>query len=161
MSSFTDKNDLKRNGQDSTERHGFSELTFGEGGAVVNVQGNGTEDNECVVLSVGGTIMNLPKGTNAEVIMLGGGDDTNAKFAIVVGPRDKQYKSKPGEAWTQDPLNPDKRVGFTPNGVRVVSDGSIGIGNGGQVEVRDGKVYLRGQIFTEQPIQVGTVPYTP
>lgn len=164
MTSFKDMSDAFRDGQDSTERHSFHEMTFGPAGATVAVKGNGTEDDDCVVLALGGAIMHLPKGTNAEVILLSGGDDTNAKFALVVGPRDKQYASQPGETWQQDPLDPHKRVGFTANGVRIVGtqSGTIAIGDNGAVEVdRDGNVWLRGQVYVEQPIIQQTRPFQP
>ncbi|ATQ67917.1 MULTISPECIES: hypothetical protein [Methylosinus] len=163
MSSLKDFSDAVRDGQDSTERHTFNEMTFGSGGATVAVKGNGTEDDDCVVLALGGAIMHLPKGTNAEVILLSGGGDNNAKFALVVGPRDKQYASQPGEAWTQDPMDPNKRIGFTANGVRIVGtqSGTIAIGDNGAVEVdKDGNVWLRGQVYVERPIIQQTKAFT-
>ena len=163
MSSFNDFADKNRDGQDATERHKFEELKFGEGGATVSVAGNGTEDDDCVVLAIGGAILNLPKGTNAEVHLLSGGDDTGAKFAIICGPRDKQYKSKPGEAWTQDPMEPNKRVGFTVNGVRIVGtkSGTIAIGDKGELEIdKDGAtIWARGVWKFETPPTIGTKPF--
>ena len=164
MTSMKNFGDVVREGQDGTERHGFGEVKFGDAGATVDVKGNGTEDSDNVVLAIGGTILNLPKGTNAEVYLLSGGDDTNAKFAIVVGPRDKQYKSQPGEAWTQDPLNPEKRFGFTANGVRLTCDtsGTIGIGKDGQFEVdKDGVVWARKQWKFEVAPIIATKAFVP
>ncbi len=176
MSSLKSGADVLRESQDSTERHQYDQVKFGEGGATVGVKGNGTEDDDNVVLSIGGTIMNLPKGTNAEVFLLSGGDDTNVKFAVVVGPRDKQYKSQPGETWSQNPMNPEQRAGYDKEGYQVVSDAvarttakgnvrvtsekSIGLGKTGALEVRaDGNHYLRGNWFSERPITIGTAPY--
>jgi len=155
MTSFTEQADLTRNGQDATERHVFGELSFQRNAPIVKVNGNGTEDSEFAVLTIGGNIVHLKKGTNAEVVMIGGGDDTNAKLAVILGPRDKVYQAKEDESWYQHPMNPDERLGFTPNGIRSKSQ-SIGLGAKGQVEILDGAVYLRGPVYTEQPIQIGS-----
>lgn len=160
MTTFTEQADLTRNSQDSTERHVFGEVKFEKNAPIVSVKGNGTEDSEFAVLTIGGVIMHLPKDTNAEVVMLGGGDDTTAKLAVILGPRDKVYQAKEGETWHQDPMNPDERHGFTENGIRSKSK-SIGIGAAGQIEVVDGAVYLRGTIYTEQPIVIGSKPFQP
>jgi hypothetical protein len=179
MTSFKNMGDAFRDGQDSTERHAFQEMKFGPAGASVGVKGNGTEDDDCAVLAIGGTIMHLPKGTNAEVLLLSGGDDNNAKFAVILGPRDKQYQSQPGEAWTQDPMNPNRRVGFDADGVQLVSDGifkaattgkvrvassgdTVALGTNGSIEVdKDGKVWMRGQWYFETPPIAGTKPFNP
>lgn len=157
MTTFKDGADVVREGQDSTERHVFKELKFGDGGATVSVEGNDTADGDCVVLSLGGVIHHLKPGTDAEVVLIGGGDDTNAKFALITGPRDKQYKSKPGQSWGQNPTDPNERVGYTDKGVRFASSKSIADMNG-LFEIKDGKVYFRGDVVMAKPPTIGTPP---
>lgn len=157
MTTFRNAIDLTREAQDSIERHGFKEVKFGDGGATVSVEGNGTADNDCVVLSLGGVIHHLKPGTDAEVILIGNGDDTNGKFALITGPRDKQYKSKPGQSWGQNPTDPNERVGYTEKGVRFASAKSIADMNG-LFEIRDGKIYVRCEMVMVQPPTIGTPP---
>jgi hypothetical protein len=89
----------------------------------VSVSGNGTQDIDVPVLFLG-QLHNMPQDTNAEVHLIGNGSDTDLKYAFVTGPRDKHYKSNPGESWGQNPLDPDSRVGYTPNGVRLAANAS-------------------------------------
>lgn len=158
MSSFKGQGDLVREGQDGTERHSYGELSFSEGvGPSVKVEGNETKDEGIPVLTIGGTTLHMEKGTDAEVFLIGNGDDTNGKFAIVTGPRDKVYKSKPGQAWTQDPTDPAERVGFTKKGLRLASAKSIATWDGA-FEVKGGKIYFRVPVISAQPIVIGAPP---
>jgi hypothetical protein len=113
--------DQERDGQDHIERHVYNQLTITDTGAMVQVDGNGTGDVGVPVIFAG-QLHNMPKGTNAEVYVLGNGSDTDMKLAIVSGPRDKHYKSNVGESWGQNPLDPTMRVGYTPNGTRLSAD---------------------------------------
>ena len=113
--------DEERNAQDVAEKHVFTSLTPTATGAKETVSGNATGDMDVPVL-VTGQIHNMPDNTNAEVFILGNGSDTGLKMAVVTGPRDKQYQSKKSESWGQDPLDPNARVGYTPNGVRFAAE---------------------------------------
>lgn len=164
MSTYNNQKDDVYNGQDSTERHVYGEMKFEGVGPSVDVEGNDTQDSSVPVLTIGGTVMNMPKGTNAEVILVGGGDDTAAKMAIVTGPRDKVYKSKSGQSWTQDPLDPKERTGYTAAGYRMASEKSMATWNSGVFEVIDRadgtrQIYLRANsIISTVPIVLGTPP---
>lgn len=113
--------DEERDAQDHIERHVYSELQVTDTGAKVTINGNSTQDMDVPVLFLG-QLHNMPKDTDAEVHILGNGADTDLKYALVTGPRDKHYKSNPGESWGQNPLDPTMRVGYTSNGTRLSAD---------------------------------------
>lgn len=143
--------DPERNAQDVIERHVYSELTITSTGAKVSINGNGTQDVDVPVLFLG-QLHNMPKDTNAEVHIIGNGSDTDLKYALVTGPRDKHYKSKVGESWGQNPLDPKSRVGYTPNGVRLaantdkqtIAEWSTGMF---EIDVANNKIYCRVPVY--------------
>lgn len=149
MTTFNTGADLNRNAQDSTERHGFQSFTHTPTGAYVKVKGNATVDDEVPVLALGGTLHNLSDNADAEVILIGGGDDTTAKFAIINGPRDKQYQSKKGQSWTQNPMDPKEKIGHTAKGVRLSSDKTIAEFSEGafEIDVKNKKIYTRWEVI--------------
>lgn len=113
--------DEERDSQDHIERHVYHQLTVTSTGAKVTVNGNGTQDIDVPVLFLG-QLHNMAQDTNAEVHLIGNGADTDLKYALVTGPRDKHYQSKVGESWGQNPTDPMSRVGYTPNGVRLAAN---------------------------------------
>lgn len=145
--------DQERDAQDVVERHVYSELSFDAGGAKVHIKGNGTEDVDVPVLFVG-QLHNLPKDTDAEVHLVGNGSDTDLKLAFITGPRDKHYKSKAGESWGQDPLDPDVRHGYTPNGLRFAAKGGKTIAEWSmgliEVDVDNKLIYFRGDVKSDK-----------
>ena len=137
--------DEERDAQDVVERHVYSELEVTSTGAKVHIKGNGTEDVDVPVVFLG-QLHNMKKDTNAEVHLIGNGSDTDLKLAFVTGPRDKHYKSKPGESWGQDPVDPDTRHGYTPNGFRMAAkDKTIAEWSAGmfEIDVKNKMVYFR------------------
>jgi hypothetical protein len=145
--------DQERDSQDHVERHVYSELEVTATGAKVIVKGNGSQDLDIPVLFLG-QLHNMKKDTNAEVHLIGNGADTDLKYALVTGPRDKHYKSNPGESWGQDPVNPDARVGYTPNGVRLAGDKTIAEWSMGMIEidVKNKMVYFRVPVKFKETI---------
>lgn len=146
--------DIERDNQDHIERHVYHELTVTDTGAKVTVKGNSTQDVDVPVLFLG-QLHNLKSDTNAEVHLIGNGADTDLKYALVTGPRDKHYKSKPGESWGQDPVDPDARVGYTPNGVRhAAKDKTIAEWSKGMFEcdVKNGKFYFRVPVYFKETV---------
>lgn len=144
--------------QDGEERHIFEEQKF-EGGAgfYLVVKGNGTKDEETVVPSPFGIGIHMPKGTEAEVHLIYGGSDTNFKIALIDIPRDKMHEWKEGSNGQQKWDDPDVRLEF--NEKRIHLTGKAVALSAGNVEVKDGKVYLRGDVYSEKPIQIGTPPF--
>lgn len=146
--------DDERDAQDVIERHVYSELQVTDTGAKVLVKGNSTQDVDVPVLFLG-QLHNMKKDTNAEVHLIGNGSDTDLKYAFVTGPRDKHYKSNPGESWGQDPVDPDARVGYTPNGVRLagkektIAEWSEGMF---EIDVKNKMVYFRVPVKFKETI---------
>lgn len=152
MTSFNTFRDRNRDMQDSTERHVFGEITWLDTGATVKVTGNGTVDEEAVVVNLG-IGQNFPKDTNTEVLLLASGSDTNMKFAIITIPRDKQRQWPEGGGGVQHPSDPDRAVEF--NSKRTwLADGAYAFGNGGEMELLDGKIYIRSPVVVGGDLSV-------
>lgn len=137
--------DEERDGQDHIERHVYNQLTITDTGAWVKVDGNGTTDDQVPVLFAG-QLHNMPQGTNAEVHLIGNGADTDLKYAFVTGPRDKHYKSQPGESWGQNPLDPSMRHGYTANGLRLAADNNTiaeHLTGMMEIDVKNQQIYFR------------------
>lgn len=137
--------DEERDAQDHIERHVFNQMTITATGAKVTISGNGTQDLDVPVLFAG-QLHNMPKDTNAEVHLVGNGADTDLKYALVTGPRDKHYMSNVGESWGQNPLDPTMRVGYTSNGTRLAADNNtIAEHSAGmfEIDVKNKKIYCR------------------
>lgn len=157
--------DEERDAQDHVERHVYNQLTITNTGAKVTINGNGTTDTDVPVLFMG-QLHNMPPGTNAEVHLLGNGADTDLKYALVTGPRDKHYKSNPGESWGQDPLDPLSRVGYTPNGVRLAANSKSGtiaefLMGMFEIDVPNKTVYFRVPVKFAHPIYAKVEPPVP
>lgn len=154
--------DTERDAQDHIERHVYHELTVTDTGAKVTVKGNVTQDVDVPVLFLG-QLHNMDKDTNAEVHLIGNGADTDMKYAFVTGPRDKHYKSKPGESWGQNPVDPASRVGYTPNGVRLaaneqgqtIAEWSMGMF---EIDVQKKEIYFRVPVKFKEPIYAHVEP---
>jgi hypothetical protein len=158
---FPDRN---RDVQDGIERHVYDHIEWVDGaGAVVKVKGTGTEDEEAVVINLGGVGVMYPKGTNAEVHLVTDGSDTSIKYALITIPNDKQHRWKEGQSGIQKWDDPTKRLQFGL--VRTwLAEANQAVGKKGNFEATsDGEVtYIRGKIIrSEVPIQVGTPPFQP
>ena len=142
MTSFNTFRDRNRDMQDATERHVFGEIQWLETGALVKVTGNGTVDDEAVVVNLG-IGQNFPKDTNTEVLLLASGSDTNLKFALITIPRDKQRQWPEGGGGVQHPSDPERALEFNEKRTWL-TDGKYAVGENGYFEVVDGKIYIRG-----------------
>jgi hypothetical protein len=145
--------DVRRESQDSTERHVFDEAKYVDGaGMFVSVEGNGTVDEDVPVLRPGGNWVHLRAKTDSDVYLISGGDDTIQKYAIVDIPRDKQRKTREGTSGIQHPENPIIAVEISDKGVRVTGE-NFAVGKDGVLEVRDGAVYVRGDLHVSGAIR--------
>lgn len=141
MIGFPDRN---RDMQDGLERHVFGSIEYLDSGAVMKVRGNGTVDEEVILLNLGQG-MNFPKDTNTEVFLMASGSDTNMKFALLTIPRDKQRHWKEGTGGVQHPTDPERAMEFNDKRTHL-TDGNYAVGSG-EFEVKDGKIYFRGDVF--------------
>lgn len=143
--SFHSRSERERDQQDHVERHIYGETEHVDGnGSVVRVRGTGTEDQEAMVIATGYGF-NLAKNTNAEVILLAGSSDSALKFAIVTIPIDKQRKWKEGRGGIQNPLDPEYALEFRNNSLHLTK-GTLSVGDAGTIEVREGQIYIRGNV---------------
>lgn len=153
MTSFRDYGQGNRDIQDMVERHVFAELENVRGaGSVVRIRGTGTEDQEVptIVTSVG---FRLPKDADAEVLVFGGGSDTSLKFALVQLPADKQREWPEGRGGVQNPMDPSHALEFREGRLHLTK-GSFTIGDGGTLDISDGKVIIRGKVTITGPLTV-------
>lgn len=152
--------DWERDAQDVVEKHVFHTLEITDTGAQVSVKGNDTADVQVPVL-VTGQIHHMQDDTNAEVFIIGGGSDTDLKMAVVTGPRDKHYKSAKGESWGQDPMDPQARLGYTPNGVRLAAQNKTiaeYLTGMFEIDVKNNVIYFRCPVIFKIPPTVGDPP---
>ena len=159
MTTHKNFHERNRDAQDGTERHVFGKLVYlDKAGAIVTVNGTGTQDQEAIVLN-SGYGMNFEDDENTEVFLVSSGSDKSQKFAIVTIPRDKQRKWGKGRGGIQNPLDPDKAVELNEKRVHA-TDPNFAVGQG-LVEVIDGKVYIRanvqigGELLVNGQVQAG------
>lgn len=142
-----------RDMQDGIERHVYSKLKYlDKAGAVVTVKGNGTTDDNAIVLN-GGYAMNYDDDENAEVVLLSVGSDRNQKFAMLCIPRDKQRQWKAKSGGVQNPLDPAKALEFNEKRTWA-TEPNFAIGQG-LFEVVDGEVLFRVKVRFADDIEVG------
>lgn len=150
MTSFNQFPDRNRDMQDGVERFVWGEMEYLETGAVMKLRGNGTEEEEVLVLNIGQS-MNFPKDKNTEVFVLASGSDTGMKFALLTIPRDKQRKWAENTGGIQNPTDPDKAVEFNSKRTHA-TESNFAVGDNGIFEVKDGKVYIRAELIVEGQI---------
>lgn len=161
MTTYKDLPNRSRDIQDGIERHIYSEIEDVDGGGrIIKVKGNGTEDEEAIFMNIGGIGMRFPKDTNAEVHLLSGGSDTCLKFAIVCIPHDKEHKWKENHSGLQYWNDSKRRLQWGPERAHL-TDENAAIGKNGNVEVKGNDVYIRGNIYFENPPTIGTPAFTP
>ena len=132
--------------QDVAERHVFRAMEPVEGGGhIVHVNGTGTADDEAFYVNIGGVGIRPPKDANLEVHLLSAGSDSNLKFAIVAIPHDKEHKWKEGQGGIQKWDDPKRRIQWGDQRLHL-TDKSIALGPNGEIELKDGKIYLRGAV---------------
>lgn len=147
MTSLNRFGDRNRDMQDGIERHIWGEQEFvDKAGSIIKVRGTDTQDEEAVVVN-NGTGFHLKKDSNTEVFLLAGGSDTTQKYAMLSIPRDKQRKWKEGTGGIQHPTDPDRALEM--NDKRAYMDDPNFATRGGIFEVKDGKVYIRGDLIVE------------
>lgn len=150
MTSFNDFQERNRDMQDGVERFIWGKLEHFNTGATIKLRGNGTEEEEVIVIN-SGQGMNFPENHNTEVIVIASGSDTNMKFALLTIPRDKQRPWKEGTGGVQNPMDPAKAVEFNDKRTHL-TEGNVAIGMDGIFEVKDGKVYIRAELVVEGQI---------
>lgn len=132
MTTFQPFRIRNRDQQDGFERHVWGELEYVDGaGAIMKVRGTGTEDEEAPVLNIGYGF-NLPKDSNAEVMLVSLGSDTDQKFAIPTIPHDKQRQWAEGTGGIQSPTDPERAVEIGADGTWL-KDGKFFLGDTKQV----------------------------
>jgi hypothetical protein len=146
--------------QDGTERHIYKDVEYIDGaGSVVRVEGTGSEDQEAPVIATGYGFT-LKKGTDAEVILLSLGSDTDQKYALVQLPADKQRKWPEGRGGVQNPTDATHALEFR-DGRLHLTKGSFTVGDGNTIDVRDGQIYMRGKVTIDGPLIVNGGITTP
>lgn len=143
-----------RDMQDVNERMMFEKLTYTDkSGAHIAVKGSGTQDDEIPVINTGFGF-NLPEGTQAEVMVMADGSDVASKMALMTLPRDKQRKWAESTGGVQNPLDPEKAVELNTKRTHVTED-NFAVSMEGVLEVKDGAVYIRGDLHVEGDLYVG------
>ncbi len=151
MTSFESFQSRNRDVQDGVERHVFGEIFFDkDNGAYMKVRGNGTEDEEVIVLNTG-LGQHYSKDTNTEVVLFASGSDTGLKFGLITIPRDKQRQWKEGTGGVQHPTDPDKALEFNAKRAWITDNFAVLMG---MLEVKDGEVYIRGTLKA-QTVEAG------
>lgn len=144
MTTFIDPPSRNRDIQDLFERQIFGSITYGKAGGIVKTRGTLTRDEEAPVLSLG-IGFTYPDDTNTEVFLLSHGSDTTQKYALISIPRDKQRAWKKGTGGVQHPLDPKRALEFNEKRT-FLDDGNYATRNG-TFEVKDGDIYVRGNIY--------------
>lgn len=148
MSTFNTFSDRNRDQQDGTERHIYSKIEAVDGGGhIIKTKGTGTVDEE-VMLFNNGQSGNYPADTDAEVIVLAGGSDTNQKYALLAIPHTYERSWAEGTNGIQAWNSKERYVEFNKKRTHI-SDKKVAIGEGGAIEIVDGKVYIRGEVHIE------------
>lgn len=156
---FSDRN---RDLNDGLERHIFEKMEPVEGGGhILKVKGTGgSNDQEVVYLNVGGIGIHLPANTDAEVHLLSSGSDTHLKFGIVAIPHDKERKWPEGANGIQHWNDAERFLEFGKDRA-YLKDKAVAIGEGGVLEVKGGKLYIRGDLHISGEIRAGGDVHTP
>lgn len=149
MTTFNRFGDRNRDQQDGIERHIWSEQTFTNAGSIIHVKGTDTEDEEAVVVN-NGVGMHFPRDTNTEVYLFSSGSDTNQKIAMLTIPRDRQRVWEPNTNGIQHLTDPKRALEF--NSKRTYFDDANVATRDGIFEVKDGKVYIRADVFVDGDI---------
>lgn len=147
MTSLNNFQSRNYDAQDGTERHVFGEMEQTDTGTYLTLRGNGTQEQEAVMLHTGFSFA-FPKNTNTEVIVFSSGSDTNLKFALPTIPRNKQRKYAEGVGGLQHPMDPTRAIEFNKKRTWL-EDGTYAFGRGGEIELKDGKLYVRAELYVD------------
>jgi hypothetical protein len=149
--------------QDGTERHVWSELKYEDAGAIIKVKGTDTEDEEAMVLNIGGVSFKLPKDQDSEVFLLASSSDTTLKMAVLTIPKDKQRRWPEKEGGIQHPLDPEVSLHFSDKLTHVTKN-KFAVGEKGEFEVkgdqgvfRVSKLIVDGELVVNKRIITPTV----
>jgi hypothetical protein len=148
MTTYQNYNSTIPNDQDHNEVGVYGEVTYPEVGAIIRVRGNDTEDQEVEVAYYGGVSFKLPKDFDAEVTMISTGNDTTLKVALLSPPKDKYRRWKENTGGLQHPTDPEHALEFNKTRAHVTKD-AFAVGPKGTFEVKDGKVFVRGDLTVE------------
>lgn len=134
------------------------------GGSVLKVKGAGTADEDIVVVQ-GVAGFNLANNSDAEVDVLSGASDSHYKRGIVNLPHSAQRKWAAGTGGIQSPTDPKRAVEI--NSKRTYIDDKAFALLAGIFELKDGKIYIRGDVIISGSVSVAgavispTTPQTP
>jgi hypothetical protein len=154
MENFQSRN---RDMQDGIERHVFGKIQHLDTGAIIKVRGNGTVDEEAVLINLG-VGANFAENKNTEVFLLASGSDPSLKLALVTIPRDKQRAWKEGTGGVQHPEDPAKALEFNAKRAWITDNFAALMGI---LEVKDGKVIIRGDLEVSGTATVNVRVVTP
>lgn len=141
-----------RDQQDGVKRHVWGKSQHTDAGTLLTVRGAGTTDEEVPWLNTGYGF-NFEENYNTEVMLVSFGSDTNQKYAIPSIPRDKQRPWKANTGGIQNPADPGKAFEFNPMRAHV-REHNFALGDNGEVELKDGVLYIRCPIVLDGDLSV-------
>lgn len=142
--------------QDSSERHLYGEISDSEGGRIIRVRGNGSEDFEAVLMTALGLGGALPKDANVEVVVFSLGSDAVNKFALVLNDHTKERKWKVGTNGVQRQDDPQIALEFTKQRTHI-TDKNFAVGMDGLFEIKDGQAVFRVPVTFEKGVTANDV----
>lgn len=142
-----------RDVQDYVKRGVWGQIEYVPGaGSVIRTRGTGIEDEEMPVIW-SGYGFHLPENSDAEVLTLSLGSDTNMKFALPTLPHATQRQWAVGTGGIQSPTDPERFLEF--NDKRTwLKDGAYAFGAGGTLEISGNSVIIRGDVTVEGNLNV-------
>ena len=148
---------LNRDSQDHWEMQLWGKVEYTNNGAYMRVRGNGTNEVDVAVLNVGFG-MNLPENSDAEVALVGMGSDPNNKMVLQTIPFANQRQWKEKTSGIQAATDKGRALEFNEKRAWL-EDLAIALGRTGLIEIVDGKVYIRGDLYVKGEIKgVVTAP---
>jgi len=130
--------------QDNLERHIYGEVTYEEKGSTIKVAGTESNDEEVMVMNVGGSHFKLKKDTDAEVFLIASSSDTTMKAAILTIPVDKQRRWPEDEGGIQHPTDEEFALHFSDKLAHLTKN-KFAVGEKGEFEVKGDAVYIRAK----------------
>jgi len=160
--SFLTQNGRSKDVQDGTERHIYGELKYeSDGGAIIKVKGTDSEDEEAIVMNIGGANFKLKKDHDAEVFLLASSSDTTLKMAVLTIPHDKQRRWPEGEGGIQHPTDDEFSLHFSDKLAHLTKN-KFAVGEKGEFEVKGDAVYIRAKkVIIDGELVVNQVVKTP
>lgn len=162
MTSFTRYRESRRDMNDFFERHVFGKQEYiKNAGSIVKVRGTGSEDEEAMVMNVGGVSFNVKEKFNTEVMLLSGSSDTTLKMALLTIPKDKQRRWEEGHGGVQHPTDDTFALDFSDSMAHLTKN-KFAVGEKGEFEVKGDTIYMRAKkVVIEGELVVNKLVKTP